>query len=144
MHLICTVITPSSVNNLQKNQPVYYRYLYILFIYTVPSIIPDRTMSSHWAGHEEEEGEDEDDLEYKSFDDHIIFLIDSRKEMLRQNSRGEVILVNVLKLLLCVLKSKIVESDKSCVGAVCFGTVSHTPVDVLHPPAVRFTLSIPM
>ncbi len=80
-------------------------------------------MSSHWSGRDEEEEDEEDESEYKSFDDHLMFLIDVRKDMLGKNSLGEVILLNVLKLLLYVLKSKIVESDKSCVGAVCFGAV---------------------
>ena len=77
---------------------------------------------SSWNNEEEEE-EDDDDTEYKSFDDHIIFLIDARKEMLKKNSRGEIMIINALKLLLAVLKSKIVASDKSCVGAICFGAV---------------------
>jgi hypothetical protein len=59
-----------------------------------------------------------------SFDDHIIFLIDARRDMVRRNSKGEVMIINILKLLLHVLKSKIVESDKSCVGAMFFGAVS--------------------
>ena len=81
-------------------------------------------MSSNWSSRDEDEDEEEDELDLKSFDDHIIFLIDVRRDMLRQNSKGEVVLINVLKLLLSVLKLKIVESDKSCVGAVCFGAVS--------------------
>ena len=77
---------------------------------------------SSWNNEEEEEEED-DDNEYKSFDDHIIFLIDARKDMLKKNSKGEIMIINALKLLLAVLKSKIVASDKSCVGAICFGAV---------------------
>jgi hypothetical protein len=81
-------------------------------------------MSEPWKNEDEEEDVEEDDEEYKSYDDHIIFLIDSRKDMFAQNSKGEVILINVLKILLAVLKSKIIASSKSYVGAVFFGTVS--------------------
>lgn len=79
-------------------------------------------MSAFW--NEEEEEEDVDDAEYKSFEDHIIFLVDCRKDMFKQNSKGEIMVVNALKLLIAVLKSKIVASDKSCVGCILFGTVS--------------------
>ena len=80
-------------------------------------------MSSPWNNEEEEEDGQEDESEFKSFDDHIIFLIDSRRDMLKPNSKGEIIIVNVLKLLLTVMKSKIIQSDKSCVGAIFYGSV---------------------
>jgi len=77
-------------------------------------------MSAPWNNEDEEE---EDDDDYGSVEDHIIFLIDTRKDMMKQNSKGEIVFLNILKLLLHVLKSKIVLSDKSCVGAICFGSV---------------------
>lgn len=81
-------------------------------------------MSSQWSNEEEEEEEDVDESEYKTFEDHIIFLIDGRKDMYKSNSKGEIMIVNALKLLIAVLKSKIVASDKSCVGCVIYGAVS--------------------
>ena len=89
------------------------------------------------------ESNDDEDLEeeYKSIDDNIIFLIDSRKAMYENNVSGEVrfshtkanivipfqlkcYLVNVLKLSLAVMKSKIVADDKFSIGIVFFGTVN--------------------
>ena len=77
---------------------------------------------SHWEDENEEEDEQED---MNSNDDHIIFLIDSRKAMYEKNSDGEIIIVNILKSLLSCLKSKIIASDKTCIGAICFGCVSY-------------------
>lgn len=85
---------------------------------------------SHW---EEENEEDDEDSEMKSNDDHIIFLIDCRKAMYAKNSKGEIIIINVLKMLLSVLKSKIIASDKTCIGAICFGCVSISTCGVTTP-----------
>ena len=83
-------------------------------------------MNSSWkTAAEEEDGDgDEDESEFKSYDDHIMFLIDSQQDMFNYNSKGEILMVNILKILLAVLKSKIISSNKSCVGAIFFGTVS--------------------
>lgn len=80
-------------------------------------------MSAPWQN-EDEEAEEEDEDFYGSYDDHVIFLIDTRKDMMHKNSKGEVMIINILKLLLHFLKTTIVSSDKQCVGAICFGTVS--------------------
>lgn len=71
---------------------------------------------------EEEEGDDEES-ELKTKQDRIIFLIDAREAMITPNATGEPILVNCLKLVLAVMKSKIISNDSSAMGLTFFGTV---------------------
>lgn len=72
---------------------------------------------------EEEQEEENEDSDYKAADDKIIFLIDCRHDMFGKNSKGEVHLVNCLRVLVEVMKTKVVASDKSSVGVVFYGTV---------------------
>jgi hypothetical protein len=70
---------------------------------------------------EEEDGE-EDENEFKTGEDRIIFLIDARSAMFEKNSLGEVHLQNALSVALAVMKTKIISSSKSAVGIMFFGT----------------------
>ena len=78
--------------------------------------------------HEEEDEDDDNENDYRSAEDRIIFLIDARSDMFEKNSLGEVHFENCVKVALAVMKSKIVASDKSSIGIIFFGTVSHTSI----------------
>lgn len=73
---------------------------------------------------EEEEGEEDAlDEEYRSAEDHVLFLIDSRPSMFARSASGEAWIVNCLRVAQSVMKSKVVSSEKSCVGIFLFGAV---------------------
>lgn len=46
-----------------------------------------------WGGEEEEDDDEEEEDNYKTVNDHIIFLIDARPEMFAVNKNNEVIVV---------------------------------------------------
>lgn len=83
---------------------------------------------SNWQDRDDEDGEEEKDEEYenecKNTEDRIIFLIDARAEMFEKNRLGERAFENCLKVVLAVMKSKIITSEKSSIGLIFFGTVS--------------------
>lgn len=82
---------------------------------------------SFWENREaednEEEGLDEDE-EFKSSNDRIIFLIDCRDAMYSENNNGERYIVNCLRVVLEVMKTKVVAQDSSSIGITFFGSNS--------------------
>jgi Ku70/Ku80 N-terminal alpha/beta domain len=79
---------------------------------------------SSWKDDGDEEEEEEDfENDYKTAEDRIIFLIDVRSYMFEKNKLNEVHFNNCIKVVLAVMKTKIVASDKSSVGVIFFGTV---------------------
>lgn len=83
---------------------------------------------SSWKDDGEEGEEDEEDFEsdYKTAEDRIILLIDVRSHMFEKNKLNEIHFNNCIKVVLAVMKTKIVASDKSSVGVIFFGTVCDT------------------
>jgi uncharacterized protein YegL len=83
---------------------------------------------SSWKDDGEEGEEEEEDFEndYKTAEDRIIFLIDVRSHMFEKNKLNEVHFNNCIKVVLAVMKTKIVASDKSSIGVIFFGTVRKT------------------
>ncbi len=81
-----------------------------------------------------DEADEDIDDEYKTPDDHILFVIDARPEMFELNSKGESHIINSLKVALSVMKSKIIMSERSCVGITLFGSdVKNRTSDAKHP-----------
>eukprot|EP01041_Mallomonas_annulata_P002598 gene2598-5080_t len=78
---------------------------------------------SEWNRDDDADENDDGNIEdeFKSYGDHIIFLIDARQQMLSKNIHGEELLINSLKVALAVMKSKIVASDNVTVGIYFFG-----------------------
>lgn len=91
---------------------------------------------------EEEEGDDEES-ELKTKQDRIIFLIDAREAMITPNATGEPILVNCLKLVLAVMKSKIISNDSSAMGLTFFGTKNRDTESTTDGIYTLFPLNIP-
>ena len=98
---------------------------------------------SWFAEDNDDEGEDSD-LEgegggddFRSYEDQIIFLIDARENMSTKNSRGEVHMINSLRVAFAVMKSKIIASANTSVGIIFFGTEkrSESAVKVFCPLA---------
>ena len=82
-------------------------------------------MSSWKEGSDgEDDDEEENENDYKTAEDRIIFLIDARSNMFEKNALGEIHFENCVKVALAVMKTKIVASDKSSIGIIFFGTVS--------------------
>lgn len=83
---------------------------------------------SSWKDDGEEGEEEEEDFEndYKTAEDRIMFLIDVRSHMFEKNKLNEVHFDNCIKVVLAVMKTKIVASDKSSIGVIFFGTVRNT------------------
>lgn len=83
---------------------------------------------SGWGDRQAEEGEenDEDGLEdeFRSTEDHVLFLIDARSAMFARTEAGEAYIVNCLRVVQNVMKTKIVASERSRVGVILFGAVS--------------------
>lgn len=83
---------------------------------------------SGWADRQggEEDVDEEEALEdeFRSVEDHVLFLIDARPAMFEKSDKGEAFIVNCLRVAQNVMKTKIVASDRSCVGVVLFGPVS--------------------
>ena len=71
----------------------------------------------------EDDDEEENENDYKTAEDRIIFLIDARSNMFEKNALGEVHFENCVKVALAVMETKIVASDKSSIGIIFFGTV---------------------
>lgn len=81
-------------------------------------------MSSWKEGSDgEDDDEEENENDYKTAEDRIIFLIDARSNMFEKNALGEIHFENCVKVALAVMKTKIVASDKSSIGIIFFGTV---------------------
>lgn len=82
---------------------------------------------SSWADRSAEEAEEEEDgveADFRSADDHVLFLVDARPAMFSRSDCGEAFIVNCLRVAQSVMKSKIVASDRSTVGVILFGAVS--------------------
>ncbi len=59
---------------------------------SVSQSVSEWVMSSAWSGGQEEEEEDGEDIdeEFKSHEDHILFLLDARSSMFELNNSREV------------------------------------------------------
>lgn len=69
----------------------------------------------------DEEGLDEEE-EFKSSNDRIIFLIDGRDSMYCENAKGERYVANCLRVVLEVMKTKVIAQDSSSIGITFFGS----------------------
>ena len=82
---------------------------------------------SHWGDRQGEEGEENDEEgledEFRSTEDHVLFLIDARPAMFAKTDAEEAYVVNCLRVAQNVMKTKIVASERSRVGVILFGAV---------------------
>jgi ATP-dependent DNA helicase 2 subunit 1 len=80
---------------------------------------------SFWENKDSEENDEEgldEDEEFKSSNDRIIFLIDARESMYCENAKGERYIANCLRVVLEVMKTKVVAQDSSSIGITLFGS----------------------
>ncbi|CAM9181670.1 unnamed protein product, partial [Ectocarpus fasciculatus] len=101
---------------------------------------------SGWGDRQAEEGEenDEDGLEdeFRSTEDHVLFLIDARSAMFARTEAGEAYIVNCLRVVQNVMKTKIVASERSRVGVILFGAVTVVTAGVSQVVPL-FSLDVP-
>lgn len=102
---------------------------------------------SNWSwGDGAGEGEDIEDGEeenFKTLNDCIVFLVDARQPMLQVNSKGETHLLNCLKVLLAVMKSKIVSNSSALIGLTFFGTAEKESIEGVDGVYNMFSLAAP-
>ena len=76
-------------------------------------------------------GEDSEEDKYRATVDNTVFLIDASPDMWELNTQQppECHIINILKLALEIMKSRVIQSTKDSIGIVLYSTLNQEPIE---------------